>query len=399
MLSGVRVLELSQPQTMLAGQLLADLGADVIAVEPPGGAPGRRMGPFLDDRIGLERSLTWHALNRNKRGVTIDTNCADGRDAFERLAATATVVIEAGAARFAGLADRGLVHCTVRPFSAHGPKSSYAFTDRTIIAAAGSLAYTGDGDREPLFIPVPQAMMEAGAEAAVGVLAALMARDRDGQGQQVDVSMRAAAMMSAFSLPYYAATRETPPTRAGSRKLVLGVEIPAFHPCRDGFVQVSVAFGGFGPVTTRMARWLVERGALDPAVADVDWSRFPSSSDEAQDAGRLRALIDGLRNAIAPLSKTDIGTAARTYGFFAAPLMDMADVAAFEQYAQRGLWARQQLANGVEIDAPACFAQCSDHVFAQRRPAPALSEHTQEVLAEAGLSVPEIQALFSHHVL
>jgi crotonobetainyl-CoA:carnitine CoA-transferase CaiB-like acyl-CoA transferase len=266
------------------------------------------------------------------------------------------VVIEAGPGRFAGLADRGLVHCTVRPFSAHGPKSRYAFTDRTIIAAAGSLAYTGDGDREPLFIPVPQAMMEAGAEAAVGVLAALAARDRDGEGQQVDVSMRAAAMMSAFSLPYYAATREALPARAGSRKLVLGVEIPAFHPCRDGFVQVSVAFGGFGPVTTRMARWLVERGTLDAAVADVDWSHFPSSPDEAQDAGRLRALIDGLRNAIAPLSKTDIGTAARAYGFFAAPLMDMADVAAFEQYAQRGLWARQQLADGVEIEVPACFA-------------------------------------------
>jgi len=398
-LSGVRVLELSQPQTMLAGQLLADLGADVIAVEPPGGAPGRRMGPFLDDRIGLERSLTWHALNRNKRGVTIDTNCADGRDAFERLAATATVVIEAGAARFAGLADRGLVHCTVRPFSAHGPKSSYAFTDRTIIAAAGSLAYTGDGDREPLFIPVPQAMMEAGAEAAVGVLAALMARDRDGQGQQVDVSMRAAAMMSAFSLPCYAATREPPPTRAGSRKRVLDVEIPAFHACRDGFVQVSVAFGGFGPVTSRMARWLVERDALAPELAEVDWSRFPASADPQEDRARLRALLDGLERAIAPMSKTDVGTAARTHGFFAAPLLDMADVASFAQYRERGLWARQALPDGVSIDAPAHFAQCTGHAFVQRRPAPALSEHTQEVLAEAGLSVPEIQALFCHHVL
>ena len=107
MRSGVRVLELARPKTMLAGQILADLGADVIAVEPPGGAPGRRMGPFLDDRIGLERSLTWHALNRNKRSITIDTDSTDGRDAFERIAATADVVIEAAPARFAALADRG----------------------------------------------------------------------------------------------------------------------------------------------------------------------------------------------------------------------------------------------------------------------------------------------------
>ena len=399
MLNGVRVLELSRPQTMLAGQILADLGADVIAVEPPGGAPGRRMGPFLGDRIGLERSLTWHALNRNKRSVTIDTDSTDGCDAFERIAATADVVIEAAPARFAALADRGHVHCAVRAFSAHGPKSNYAFTDRTIVAAAGSLAYTGDGDRAPLFIPVPQAMMEAGAEAAIGVLAALAARDRDRQGQQVDVSMRTAAMMSAFSLPCYAATREPPPTRAGSRKRVLDVEIPAFHACRDGFVQVSVAFGGFGPVTSRMARWLVERDALAPELAEVDWSRFPASADPQEDRARLRALLDGLERAIAPMSKTDVGTAARTHGFFAAPLLDMADVASFAQYRERGLWARQALPDGVSIDAPAHFAQCTGHAFVQRRPAPALSEHTQEVLAEAGLSVPEIQALFCHHVL
>ncbi len=237
-------------------------------------------------------------------------------------------------------------------------------------------------------------MMEAGAEAAVGGARHARSRRPGAAGRRVDARGGDDERLLAAD---YAATRETPPTRAGSRKLVLGVEIPAFHPCRDGFVQVSVAFGGFGPVTTRMARWLVERGTLDPAVADVDWSRFPSSS-EVQDAWPAARADRRWPNAIAPLSKTDIGTAARTYGFFAAPLMDMADVAAFEQYAQRGLWARQQLANGVEIDAPACFAQCSDHVFAQRRPR-ALSEHTQEVLAEAGLSVPEIQVLFSHHVL
>lgn len=206
-------------------------------------------------------------------------------------------------------------------------------------------------------------------------------------------------MMSAFSLPCYAATREPPPTRAGSRKRLLDVEIPAFHACRDGFVQVSVAFGGFGAVTARMARWLVERGTLDAALAEVDWSRFPSSADPQEDRGRLQALLDGLQRAIAPLSKTEVGTAARTHGFFAAPLLDMSDVASFAQYRARGLWAPQQLPDGITLDAPAHFAQCTGHAFVQRRPAPALSEHTQEVLAEAGLSVSEIQALFSHHVL
>jgi len=114
LLNGLRVLELSQPQTMLAGLMLADLGADVVVVEPPDGAAGRRMGPFLDDRVGLERSLAWHALNRNKRSVTIDTSSVDGRDTLLRLAQSADAVIEGAPGRFATLADTGLVHCLVR---------------------------------------------------------------------------------------------------------------------------------------------------------------------------------------------------------------------------------------------------------------------------------------------
>ncbi len=399
MLDGVRVLEVSQPQTMMAGQILADLGADVIVVEPPGGAPGRRMGPFLDDRIGLERSLTWHALNRNKRGVTIDLDSVDGRDAFERLAATAAAVIEAGPPRFAALAGRGLVHCAVRPFSAAGPKSGYAFTDRTVIAATGVPAYTGDGDRAPLFMPVPQAMLEASCEAAIGVLAGLAARDRDGEGQSVEVSMRAAAMMSALSLPYYAETTEPRPARSALRKPVLGVDIPNFYRCRDGFVQVSVAFGGFGAITGRMAAWLVEQQVLEPAIGKVDWSKFPSPDGDPQDAARLQALVSGIERAIAALSKAEVGTAARAHGFFASPLMDMSDVAAFDQYAQRGLWTRQTLPDGLGIDVPARFAHFTGYEIVQRRPAPALSEHTQALLIEAGLSADEVCALFSHHVI
>lgn len=399
MLSGVRVLELSRPETMFAGQILADLGADVIAVEAPGGSPGRRMEPFRDDRIGLERSLTWHALNRNKRGITIDVDCHDGRDLFERLAASAAVVIEPSPARFGHLSERGLVHCTVRPFSANGPKSHYAFVDRTIIAATGSPSYTGDGDRQPLFIPVPQAMMETGGDAAIAALAGLLARDRDGAGQSVEVSMRVAAMMSAFSLPYFSATPEPRPTRPAGRRVVLGVEIPAFHRCSDGFVQVSVAFGGFGGITKRMVEWLVQEGALDAALLDVDWSRFPSAPEPTKDAQRLQALVTGLQEAIGSRTKSQVGLAARAHGFFAAPLMDMSDIASFDQYAQRGLWARQAIAPGLSIDAPARFAQFSGFSVEQRLPAPALSEHTSEVLAEIGVSAHEARALFAHRII
>ncbi|MGC3985029.1 MAG: CoA transferase [Pseudorhodoferax sp.] len=398
MLNGLRVLELSAPATMLAGQMLADLGADVIAIEPPGGAAGRRLGPFLDGRIGLDRSLSWHALNRNKRSLTLDLDGADGQDLFHALARGADAVVEAAPARCAHLADSGLVHCVVRPFSASGPKSGYAWTDRTLVAAAGVPLATGDADRAPLHLPVPQAMLEAGCEAAIGVLAALAARTRDGEGQRVEVSMRAAAMMSAFSLPYYADTPEQPPRRGQAKRSVAGVDLPSFLPCRDGYVQVSIAFGGFGGITARMAAWAVADGRLDAAIAQVDWTRFPGE-DPARAGSQLRQLVEGVRAAVAARSKDEVGAAAREHGFFAAPLMDMADIAAFAQYRERGLWLRQPLVDGVAVDAPARVVRSDSFDTELRRPAPRLSEHTQELLAELGLTADEVQALFSHAIV
>ena len=99
MLDDVRVLEVSAPETMLAGRILADLGADVVVVEPPAGSAGRRLAPFLDDQPGIERSLTWHALNNNKRGVTLDLSSSDGKALMRDLATKFDVVIDAAGAQ------------------------------------------------------------------------------------------------------------------------------------------------------------------------------------------------------------------------------------------------------------------------------------------------------------
>src|ERR1700691_5565234 len=172
MLNDVRVLELSAPETMLAGRLLADLGADVVAVEPPSGAPGRRLAPFLDDIPGIERSLTWNALNYNKRGITLDLSSSDGKALMRDLATKFDVVLETAGEGGISIFDTiellpRVIRCTIAPFSRTGPKSGYAATDFTVMAASGAPAMTGDLDRPPLFFPVPQAMMEAGADAAI----------------------------------------------------------------------------------------------------------------------------------------------------------------------------------------------------------------------------------------
>src|SRR5262245_47259264 len=205
MLDDIRVLEMSSPETMLAGSNPAALGADVSGVEPPSGAAGRRLEPFLDDIPGIERSLTWQALNRDKRAITLDLATVDGLQLFAQLADNCDVAIDSvdsrtGAAPPDGFAlPETMVRTRITAFASRGPKTGYAASDRNAMGAGGAPGVSGDLDRPPAFFSVPQAMMEAGADAAIATRAGVLARDRDGRGQNAHVSARIAAMISAMS--------------------------------------------------------------------------------------------------------------------------------------------------------------------------------------------------------
>lgn len=409
MLRDVRVLELSSPETMLAGSILADLGADVVVIEPPGGAPGRRLEPFLDDVPGLERSLTWHALNRNKRAITLDLKSIDGRSLCTTLLERFDIVLEsAGIDGHAPLDDFELsakiIRCTVSAFARTGAKSEYAASDLLVMASTGTPAMTGDPDRPPLFYTVPQSIMEAGAEAAIAALACLIARDRDGGGQHAEVSARIAAMMSALSVPIAVGAGNPELMRAGAGGLAPDARIPSIYECADGYVIVTVpAFGpSFGPMTQRLAKWAAEEGHLSKEIAEVNWITFPVDvRKKTVSPDHLRALVQGVTSLCRNKTKAELGAAARKLGLLAAPVMDMKDVAESEQYRERGLWTPVKIGtNGREIDAPARFAQFSNYSIETKRGAPALSEHTAEVLKhEAGISLTELQALFIHGII
>lgn len=400
MLAGLKVLEISCLHSMLGGQILADLGADVITVEPPHGAAGRREGPFLQGRLGPEASLAWHGLNRNKRGITLDLDSPDGAEIFLQLAASADVVIEPAPARFAGRLGSNVLHCVLRPFSRNGPKSHYAFTDQILVASTGIPIYSGNADRGPLLIPVPQAMMETGAEAAIGILGALAARDEGHGGQHIEVSARVAAMMSAFALPYVATANDKAPARGVGRAPINGVDIPTVFECRDGFVLLTIAFGAFAGMTDRMVKWLISCGSVSPEFDGVNWVSYPDDVNQGRKSpDAIRAVIEGLAATSRTLTKQQLGDAAQKQRFFAAPMMDMSDVASFEQYEARSFWVETPLPNGKVIKAPARFAQFSNFQISQRLPAPSLSEHTQTLLAELGYAEQEIQALYHHAII
>ncbi len=208
MLSPYRVLDLTDERGLLCGQILADLGADVIAVEPPGGSSARRIGPFAGDVPDPERSLHWWAYARNKRGITLDLDTDDGREKLRQLVAGADFLIESAApgemaARGLGYGDLAainpaLVYVSITPFGQDGPKAHYAATDLTILAAAGVLVRQGDEDRPPVRVSVPQAWLHASAEAAGAALVAHHERARSGRGQHVDVSAQQAVLLATF---------------------------------------------------------------------------------------------------------------------------------------------------------------------------------------------------------
>ena len=303
MLDDVRVLEVSAPETMLAGRILADLGADVVVVEPPAGSAGRRLAPFLDDQPGIERSLTWHALNNNKRGVTIDLSSSDGKALMRELAKKFDVVIDAAGARRTSPLDSiefapRTIRCTITPFARSGPKSDYAATDFTVMAASGAPAMTGDLDRPPLFFPVPQAMLEAGADAAIATLAALLARDRDGVGQRAEVSARIAAMMGSFGQALVPGSGNPEGKRTQGAMTIAGVQVPSVYQCADGFTLITIGFGPvFGQMTQRLAKWAAEEGRMDQRIADISWPTFISDlSARKASPSDLQALVEGLKS-------------------------------------------------------------------------------------------------------
>lgn len=204
-LEGLRVIELASESAPFAGKMLADMGAEVVLVEPPGGHDTRAFGPFAGDEPGPERSLWFWHYNTSKRGVVVDITTDAGADLFKGLVATADVVLEAEPP--GRLAELGLDHTDLRPgrpslvwvsvtpFGRTNSRAHEEATDLTVLAAGGPVWNCGYDDHAipPIRGDGNQGYQTASLWAVEGLLAALVWRDHSGEGQHLDVSMHAAA--------------------------------------------------------------------------------------------------------------------------------------------------------------------------------------------------------------
>jgi crotonobetainyl-CoA:carnitine CoA-transferase CaiB-like acyl-CoA transferase len=373
--------------------VLADLGADVVQIEPPGGSSARRRGPFLKGDPDPEKSLHWLAYSRNKRSLVLDLEDAAERNELLRLVEGADFLIESqGADAMAALGlgyddvaacNPGLVYVSITPFGPDGPKADYLATDLIVQAASGSMALNGEPDRAPLRAGGISAWTYAGIEAAGAALVAHHERVRSGRGQRVDVSgllsTNLAAVFSLLSGSLGGARAQ----RAGGGLQLGPLYAPFIWEAADGFASLTLMFGGPGAAFFQnFLAWMREEGALNAEDAERDWSGTIGQVLTGQaEASIVTGLIERIAAFLRARTKAELLAAALSRELLLVPVSTVEDVFQSEQLAERGYW-RDVEQDGGTLRYPGPFASLSQTPIRQGRPAPRVGEHTREILAE-----------------
>lgn len=394
----LRVIDLAGREGAYCGRMLADLGADVVKLEPPGGDPVRSLPPFVADRPDPDGSVWWLALNANKRGVVCDLSSSEGRELLRRLVLRADVLIESfppGHLEALGLDDvtlwswnDRLIHTSITPYGSGGPLATAPASDLEVTAMSGALWLAGEPDGRPVRTTFPQSGYWAGMYAAAGTLVAALARpDGSGGGQRVDVSAQASmATVHAPAPLWWDVAREdhgrTGPFLLG--RSIVGAMFRNIWPCKDGYVSFALQGGPIGRHTGRMlTEWMASRGEPVAEVAKIDW--------EAWDPRTLTpAEVACLEEAIAPfflgLTKGEFFAGSVERNMLGYPVSTTEDIAADAQLAVRGFWQELPRPDGPLIRFPGGFALFDGDRPGLRRGAPRLGEHDAEVRAEIDLA-------------
>ncbi|HEX9871055.1 MAG TPA: CoA transferase, partial [Candidatus Tectomicrobia bacterium] len=284
LLSPYRVLDLTDERGILCGKILADLGADVIQIEPPGGSSARRIGPFYHDDPHPERSLFWWSYAANKRGITLNINSSDGRALLKRLVPSAHFLIESfppGHMERLGLTydtlaalNQGLIVVSISPFGQDGPYAHYRASDLIGMGMAGFMYVTGDPDRPPARVGVPHFYLHGAAAGATGAMIAHAQRVLSGRGQHVDASCQEAVARTLASAPQLFAIENTVIRRQGSYRQTGDTTFMRITwPCKDGFVNFQLSGGaGAGRSVNNLIQWMEEEGQGDPVLTGLDWT-------------------------------------------------------------------------------------------------------------------------------
>ena len=410
-LAGLRVLELTSEHAQFCGKLMADLGADVIKIEPPGGQETRNVGPFLDDEVNPERSLYFWHYNTSKRGITLDLNTPSGQDIFRKLSVTAGLILESfppGHLSSLGLGFESLskdnpelIMCSVTPFGQDGPWRDYQTSDLLHLAAGGQMASSGYDVED---IPNAPPIAPGGGNAwhivshysYIAILGALYHRDFTGEGQYIDVSVHeACSLTTEGAIAIYLSTGEVVRRHTGrhaSADMSPGIQ----HATNDGgYINTTRSGSNLTPARIKvlgewmdgygLAQDLLDEKYQDPAVVEVSGQHF----------------ADVLKNFFANMPLVEAYEGGQELNFPWGAIRTMEEIMGDPHLQDREFFVpvkHPELEREFTYPGPAAIYNESPWKISRR--APLIGEHNQEILGkELGLSGSDLEALSKSGVI
>jgi benzylsuccinate CoA-transferase BbsE subunit len=382
-LAGVRVLDLTANYAAYAGRLLADLGADVVRVEPPQGSSVRKLAPHQRGPAGV--SFAHAFLDAGKRSVTLDLAGAGGREQFARLAAGSDVVIETPSAatpaaeavdlEFIRARNPGLVVVSISPFGGGGPYAGYEATDLTLLAAGGLLSLGGYADSEPLAVHGEQAMLASGIFGAVAALAALYERTQSGKGRWIEVSGQECVAFALEDAVAEWSINARVRRRQGDTAREAGTGI---YPCRDGHVSLVAGRLGTARAFVALREWVASSGT--PGGAELrapQWRDF-EYRQSPEGIARFAEIFGAFCRT---RGKEELYREGQAHQIAIAPVNTIADVVADAQLRANSYFESQFDAGlGKDVIFPGPPYRLSRTPARRQGAAPRLGEHNRELL-------------------
>ncbi len=419
-LPDLRILELCDESGVFAGKLFADMGADVIKVEPPRGDPTRLYAPFLDDEPDPERSLWFWHYNTSKRGITLNLECPEGVALFRSLAALADVVIETqppGRMAELGLdypdlraTNDSLVMISITPFGRNGPRSGEQATDLTLAASGGFAWSSGYDDHSlPPIVPGGNNAYQTGSHFAFMTgLVALLHRETSGRGQHIDVNIHAAVNVTTEAASYeWLVAGQTVQRVTGRHASVNPSPQPMNYPAKDGIWVATAPLVRRPEVIEKLRDWLDELGILESfdqreALEEALRSDAPDvfSVDPAA-IRRIQAITAAQIWVAKHVSAYEFFTGAQRRGFQASIIYSPEEVFDDPHFRARGFGVPVPHPEiGREITYPGAPYPLPRSPWSIRRRAPQLGEHNAAVYGELlDLSEADLERLRAQGVV
>ncbi len=380
-LAGIRVIELARVLAgPWAGQMLADMGADVIKVEnPEGGDDTRAWGPpFVEGKDGENLSAAYyHSTNRNKRSIAVDLKSEEGQEIVRRLAASADVLIENF--KLGGLERYGLdyeslkainpklVYCSITGFGQNGPYANFAGYDYIVQGMSGFMSITGEPDGQPMKAGVAIADIFTGIYAVTAIQAALIHAMKTGEGQHIDMALLdvMAAVLANQNMNYLVSGKA--PVRLGNAHP--NISPYEVVPTADGHLILAVGNDGqFRRLCTILG-----------IAAAADDERFSTNKARVANKAEVRRIVSA---ETAKWQKRDLLTACESNAVPAGPINSIAEMFDDPQVKARGLRIDLADTDGNSIPGVRTPIVLSKTPLRYERPSPRIGEHQDEILAE-----------------